>query len=364
MARTGPERSPKRVSAAALVLAVLVFGVDLRIPLGVAGGVPYVAVVLLSLWSPDTRLPVRVAIGCSILTGLGFVLSPAGGIMWMVFANRFLALFAIWVTAILGVRWRSAQMEMAREQQRLAQVSRVNSMGELASGIAHELNQPLSAILNYAEASSMAVQTGKLDPKQILKDLGYISDAAERGGAIVHRLRSFVADRSIERSPQDINKLLTDAISLLAHDIELAGIKMRMELAHSLPRVLADPIQIQQVAVNLIRNAIEAMENSDAKQLVIRSSLHESKEVDVSVCDSGCGLGKVPTETIFEHFFTTKQRGMGMGLSICRSIIEQHGGRLWADRSPGGGAVFTFTLPAESVVTKRASSTFSSSNSA
>ncbi len=340
-----PEHSPRRVLAAVAVLAGLILAIDLAIPLGVAGGVPYVAVVLLSLWSPEPRFPVRVAIACSILTGLGLALSPAGGIMWMVFANRFLALFAIWVTTILGVRWRSAQLEMTRQQQHLAQVSRVNSMGELASGIAHELNQPLSAILNYAEASSMAVQTGKLDPKQILKDLEYISDAAERGGAIVHRLRSFVADRSIERSPQDINELLTKAVSLLTHDIELAGIKMRMELAHSLPRVLADPIQIQQVAVNLIRNAIEAMENSDAKQLVIRSSLHGSMEVDVSVCDSGRGLGKVPTETIFEHFFTTKRNGLGVGLAISRSIIEAHGGQLTAQRNPEGGMIFRFRVP-------------------
>ncbi len=345
MADTGPERSAKRVSAAAVVLAGLVFGVDLAIPLGVAGGVPYVAVVLVSLWSSDPRLPVRVAIGCSILTGLGLVFSPAGGIMWMVFTNRFLALFAIWATAILAVRWRSAQLEMAREQQRLAQVSRVNSMGELASGIAHELNQPLSAILNYAEASSLAVRAGKLHPEQILEDLDCISSAAERGGIIVRRLRSFVANRSIGRSPQNVNKLVTEAISLLAHDIERLHIRTRMEFADSLPAVLADPIQIEQVVVNLVRNAIEAMQNSDAKQLVIRSSLHGSKEVDVSICDSGCGLGAISTETIFGHFYTTKPDGLGVGLAISQSIIEAHGGDLTAERNAERGMTFGFRLP-------------------
>jgi len=345
MTGAGPGRFRKHVSAVAIVLAVLVFGVDLAIPLGVAGGVPYVAVILLSLWSSDPRLPVRFAIGCSILTGLGLALSPAGGTMWMVIANRLLAVFAIWVTMILGARWRNAQLEVAREQQRLAQVSRVNSIGELASGVAHELNQPLSAILNYAEASSLAVRAGKLHPEQILKDLECISSAAERGGAIVHRLKSFVANRSIERSPQDINKLVIEAISLLAHDVERRGIRTRMELAHSLPRVLADPIQIQQVVVNLVRNAIEAMENSDTKQLVIRSSLHGSKEVDISVGDSGCGLGAVSTEAIFEHFVTTKPDGLGVGLAISQSIIEAHGGHLAAERNSEQGMTFGFRLP-------------------
>ena len=345
MVESGPERFPKRVSAAAAVLAGLVFAVDLAIPLGVAGGVPYVAAVLVSLWSPDPRLTVRVAIGCSILTGLGLVYSPAGGIMWMVFTNRFLALFAIWATAILAVRWRNAQLEMAREQQRLAQVSRVNSMGELASGVAHELNQPLSAILNYAEASSLAVRTGKLHPEQILKDLECISIAAERCGTIVHRLRSFVANRSSGRSPQDINELVTEAIWLLTHDIERLRIRTRMELDRSLAPVLADPVQIQQVVVNLVRNAIEAMENSDEKQLVIRSSLHGSKEVNVSISDSGCGLGEISTETIFGHFFTTKSDGLGVGLAISRSIIEAHGGHLTAERNSERGMTFGFRLP-------------------
>jgi C4-dicarboxylate-specific signal transduction histidine kinase len=218
-------------------------------------------------------------------------------------------------------------------------------MGELASGIAHELNQPLSAILSYAEASSLAVRAGKLHPEQILKDLECISSAADRGGMIVNRLRSLVANRSIGRSRQDINKLIAEAISLLAHDIERLHIKMRMELAHSLPPVLADPIQIQQVVVNLVRNAIEAMENSDAKQLVIRSSLHGSKEVGVSICDSGCGLGAISTETIFGHFYTTKPDGLGVGLAISQSIVEAHGGDLTAERNAERGMTFGFRLP-------------------
>jgi C4-dicarboxylate-specific signal transduction histidine kinase len=189
------------------------------------------------------------------------------------------------------------------------------------------------------------VQAGKLNPEQILKDLECISNAAERGGAIVHRLQSFVANRSIERSPQDINKLVTEAISLLAHDIERRRIRTRMELAHSRPRVLADPIQIQQVVVNLVRNAIDAMENSDAKQLVIRSSLHGSKEVDVSICDTGCGLGAISTEAIFEHFVTTKPDGLGVGLAISQSIIEAHGGHLTAERNSERGMTFGFRLP-------------------
>lgn len=345
MPALGAQRSSKRVLAAAVVLAGIVLGVDLSIPLGVAGGVPYVAVVLVSLWSSNPRLPIWSAIGCSILTGLGFLLSPAGGIPWMVFTNRFLALFAIWVTAVLGLRWRTAQLEMVRQQDRLAQVSRVNALGELASGIAHELNQPLSAILNYAEASSLAVRAGRLDRDELSKDLECISAAADRGGAILHRLRSLVANRSIERSPQDMNALVTEAISLLAHDITRCEIKLSMALAPRLPLVPADPIQIQQVVVNLVRNAIEAMEDSDTRRLVLSSSLNDAKEVEVCVADSGSGSGEVLIEALFEHFVTTKPNGLGVGLAISRSIVEAHGGQLTAECNPTRGMTFRFTVP-------------------
>ena len=139
--------------------------------------------------------------------------------------------------------------------------------------------------------------------------------------------------------------LTQQAISLLVHDIDRLRIRTRMDLAPSLPLVLADPIQIQQVVVNLVRNAIEAMENSDVKKLVVRSSLHGSEEVDVSICDSGCGLGGISTETIFGHFFTTKPDGLGVGLAISRSIIEAHGGHLTAKQNAERGMTFGFRLP-------------------
>ena len=339
------DQSSPLLVASVVVLAALVCAVDISIPLGVAGGVPYVAVVLVSLWFRQPRATIWVAIGCSILTVFGLFFSRPGGDQWMVLANRFLSLFAIWATAILGMSWRQAQLEHAQEQQRLAHLSRLGTMGELASGLAHEINQPLSVIANYADAAYIAVRAGKLDPTRILDDLEHISGAAERAGEIVRRMRNFIADRVIDRSPEDINALVLDSLSLMRHEFEQLGIVSGMSLTPELPPVLVDAVQIQQVLVNLLRNAVEAMQGSDQTELDIRSSLNGTGEVEVSISDSGLGLGEMPAESLFEHFVTTKPEGLGIGLAISRSIIEHCGGRLTAEPNPKQGMTFRFTLP-------------------
>ncbi len=330
--------------AVTLLLAGLVLALDLSIPLGVAGGVPYVAVVLLSLRSPDPRLPIRMAALCTLLTLTGLLLSPSGGVAWMVVANRLLAAFAIWVTAILGTRWQRASHEMAQQQQRVAEVSRMNTAGELASGIAHELNQPLASVLNYAEAASLAVRRGDLSAEKILKDLQSIADAAELGGQILRRLRNFITHRPTARSPQDVNTLVEDAMSLLSSEQKRLGVDTRIQLSTTLPRVLVDPILIQQVIVNLVRNAIEAMEGSETRRLLVRSSQHDSGEVEIAIEDSGKGPAKADIEVLFEHFVSSKPEGLGVGLAISRSIVEAHGGQLTAERNPHQGMTFRFTL--------------------
>jgi len=338
-------KSEVKILIAVVLLAAGIFAIDLQLPLGVAGGVPYVAVVLLALWYPDTRMPLHIAVGCSILTALGFVFSPHGGILWVVIVNRALAIFAIWVTAILSVRWRSAQRRMSQQQERLERISRVNTMGEMASGIAHELNQPLSTILNYAEASLLAVKAGRLEQDRLLQDLEAISDAAERSGAIVRHLRDLIANREIERSAQNLNRLIREALALMDRDLERSGTTLNLELRPSLPPVLVDSVQIQQVVVNLVRNAIEAMNETADKSLTVRSSVDDSGNVEVSFSDSGPGLGDIPISSIFEHFVSTKRDGLGVGLAISRSIIEAHLGHLAAEENPGGGMAFRFSLP-------------------
>jgi len=331
--------------ASVVVLAALICAVDVSLPLGVAGGVPYVAVVLVSLWFRQPRVTIWVAIGCSILTVLGLFFSRPGGDQWMVLTNRFLSLFAIWATAILGMSWRQAQIERAQERRRLAHLSRLGTMGELASGLAHEINQPLSVIANYAEAAGISLRAGKLDSERILEDLEHISGAAGRAGEIVRRMRNFIADRVIDRSPEDINELVVDSLSLMRHEFEQLGVVSRMSLTPGLPPVHVDAVQIQQVLVNLLRNAIEAIEGSDANELIIRSSLNGRGDVQVSISDSGPGLGEIPLESLFEHFVTTKPEGLGVGLAISRSIIEHCGGHLTAEPNPKQGMTFRFTLP-------------------
>jgi two-component system sensor kinase FixL len=339
-------QSQHRVLIAVLLLAAGIFVIDLEVPLGVAGGVPYVAVVLLALWSPDPRMPLYAAIGCSILTLLGFAYSPRGGILWVVIANRALAVFAIWVAAILSIRWRSAQRRMSKQQERLDRVSRVNTMGEMASGIAHELNQPLSTILNYAEASLLAVKAGRLDRDALLQDLEAITGAAERSGAIVRHLRDLISNPRIERSPQNLNRLIRETLAFMSRDIERSGTILHLELRPALPPVVADSVQIQQVVVNLIRNAIEAMSETADKSLMIRSSVDDTGNVEVLFSDTGPGLGDIPIDSIFEHFVSSKRDGLGVGLAISRSIIEAHLGHLAVEENPGGGMTFRFIVPA------------------
>ena len=338
-------KSGSNVLMAVVLLAAGIFAIDLELPLGVSGGVLYVAVVLLALWYPDPRMPLRVALGCSILTALGFVFSPHGGVLWVVIANRSLAIFAIWVTAILSVRWRSAQRRMSQQQERLERVSRVNTMGEMASGIAHELNQPLSTILNYSEASLLAVRGGRLEREDLLQDLQAISDAAERSGAIVRHLRDLIANREIERSPQNLNRLIREALAFMNRDVERSGTTLHLELRPALPPVLVDSVQIQQVVVNLARNAIEAMSETVDKSLTIRSSVDDAGNVEVTFSDTGSGLGDIPIDSVFEHFVSTKRDGLGVGLAISRSIIEAHLGHLAVEGNPGGGMTFRFVIP-------------------
>jgi two-component system sensor kinase FixL len=234
---------------------------------------------------------------------------------------------------------------MSQQQGRLERVARVNTMGEMASGIAHELNQPLSTILNYAEASLLAVKAGRLESADLLQDLEAISNAAERSGAIVRRLRDLIANREMERSSHNMNRLIREALEFMDRDIEDSGTTLRLELRPALPPVLVDSVQIQQVVVNLVRNAIEAMKELPDRSLTIRSIVDDAGNVEVAFSDSGSGLGDIPIDSIFEHFVSTKRDGLGVGLAISRSIIEAHLGHLTVEQNADCGMTFRFRVP-------------------
>jgi len=227
----------------------------------------------------------------------------------------------------------------------LVHISRLSAMGELAASLAHELNQPLTAIMNYAEAARHIIEASdSAVPAKVPDFLGKTVAQAERAGQIIRRLRSFVEKGPVERSLEVLNRVVIDASNLATTGARIDGIRVHFDLDDSLPPVQIDKIQIQQVVVNLVRNAVEALRDAERRDLIIRTrSAADGQEV--AVCDSGPGIAPEIADKLFTPFVTSKKDGMGIGLSICRSIIESHDGSLWTEANPEGGTIFRFRLP-------------------
>ncbi|WP_455202593.1 PAS domain S-box protein [Kaarinaea lacus] len=246
-----------------------------------------------------------------------------------------------------------AQRKRAEEQARLhqaelAHMARLNIMGEMATGIAHELNQPLTAIANYAAVGSEIVGAGNENSDKLLKALDSVQVQAERASEIIRRLRQFVKKQSPQRINVSINTLVKDVVSFMEVETRKQNIQTQLNLAAELPLVFADAIQIEQVLLNIIRNSLDAMRIAGIEEpkLTISTYVNGDGNVHVDVSDTGPGIDEVTLGNIFEPFVTTKgAKGMGMGLSISRSIIEAHGGKLWAESKVGRGTTFYFTLP-------------------
>jgi PAS domain S-box-containing protein len=246
---------------------------------------------------------------------------------------------------------RKRAEERARQRQlELAHVSRLNTMGEMASGIAHELNQPLGAIANYANGCLRRLRAGASDTQELAGAIERIAGQAERAAEIIRRLGNFVRKREPQRSSVDVNRAIREALHLVETEAKQHAIKVRTDLDARLRSVRADNVQIQQVLLNLLRNGIEAMKGGDSNDriLTIETSSSPKGDVEVTVSDTGHGFADDVVDRLFSPFFTTKPHGMGVGLSISRTIIDTHGGRLWATRNPGRGATFKFVLPGPS----------------
>lgn len=230
-------------------------------------------------------------------------------------------------------------------QSELIHISRLTAMGEMASTLAHELNQPLAAISNYLKGARRILD-GRAEnaPVLVAEAMDKASEQSLRAGQIISRLRNFIARGEAERKVESLSKLLEEASALALVGAKDQGIKVRYDLDTRSDLVLADKVQVQQVVLNLIRNAIEAMSDMPTRQLVISSIADDASMVQVSVSDTGCGLSPDILPHLFQPFLTTKKHGMGVGLSISKTIIEAHGGRLWAAPNPGGGTVFHLTL--------------------
>ncbi len=248
-------------------------------------------------------------------------------------------------------RLRAEQMLHEREQElreRLTHLTRVSVMGEMASSIAHEVNQPLTAISAYAQACKRMIESNSITATEVVDTLARISAEALRAGDILHRLKDLIQKHESKRIEWDVGDLVQDVERLASVDARLHDVRLRLELADNLPRVEVDGVQIQQVVLNLIRNAIDAMAETEPerREVVVRTAARDGDEVEVAVTDHGCGLPAESRGRLFEPFFTTKEGGIGMGLSISRSIVSAHGGRMWFESNPDGGTTFHFTIPA------------------
>jgi two-component system, LuxR family, sensor kinase FixL len=241
---------------------------------------------------------------------------------------------------------QNARQRMQELQSELLHVSRLSAMGQMTAALAHELNQPLTAIMNYVTAARRTI-AGKDDP-QITRGLELLDKAANqttRAGQIIRRLRDFVEKRDADRTEQSLNPVVEEAIALGFVGAADANVKVRTELDPSLPSVMIDKIQIQQVLLNLIRNGIEAMKSAAKREMTIKTARLDGNAVEFTIEDTGPGFTPYVASRLFQPFVTTKDKGMGIGLSICQSIVEAHDGRIWATPNRGTGVTFHIALP-------------------
>jgi len=244
-------------------------------------------------------------------------------------------------------RVESTETLRAREAE-LAHLDRLSTMGQMASELAHELNQPLYAIANFADACRALMDQPAPDPQHLRRWLAQISQQARRAGDVLRRISHFVRKGELDRQPLDLNRCIRHVMAMLDFELRRHGVDVELDLRIDLPTVIADELLLEQVLVNLIRNGQEAMADlpAGARKLMVRSFTAGENEVGVIVSDSGSGINDDQFDRLFESYYTTKSQGTGMGLAICRSTIEAHEGRIWAENRVGGGAIFQFTLPA------------------
>lgn len=247
----------------------------------------------------------------------------------------------------------SEEMEALRahktQQEQLLFTSRMLSVGEMATTLAHELNQPLGAIINYLSACNALIERGDEANPRLRQGIALARNQAEHASAVIARLREFVRTRDPKREPHALSVLAQTVVELLRLEAEQHQVRILADLPASLPRVVADRVMIEQVLLNLAKNAVDAMRNTPPghREVLITARIDLDGMIEVRVRDRGSGIGSDFAERMFAPLFSTKSDGLGMGLAICRSIVEFHSGRLFAEPNPDGGSTFAFTLPAE-----------------
>ncbi len=244
---------------------------------------------------------------------------------------------------------RAAEQSARSLELRLAQVGRFNLMGEMAAGIAHEINQPLAAIATYAQAGKRLLQRGNPDAAMLTEICSKIDDQARRAGQVIDNLRKFIRKQEIDTQSLDVNRVVDDVLSLIEVDTHSEGIPLHVRASEGLPTVRADAVQLQQVLLNLTRNSVDAMRGGLSKErgIVIATARGTKGGVRITVTDHGHGVSAQLGDNIFHPFVTTKREGLGVGLAISKTIVQSYGGTLGYSENPAGGAIFAVELPAE-----------------
>lgn len=327
------------------VLAGLIFIGDTVTDLEIAFAVLYVSVILLSVYSGRTGAIMVVGAVCAVLTIVSYFLTRHGA-SHAGLINSVLSLVAIGATTYLAIRIETFDARARQAQSELARMSRLMIVGELGSSIAHEVSQPITAIAANGNAALRWLSATPADQGEARRAIERIITDAGRAGDVIGRVRMLVARSSPSRDMFDLIEAITDVLELVRSEIRKGQILLRTELASDLPLVSGDRVQLQQVILNFIMNAIEALADVDVeeRELLVSAAAAESK-ITVSVRDTGVGVPPPTLDRIFDAFYTTKPNGMGMGLAISRSIIEAHGGTVYAAHNFPNGTVFGFTLP-------------------
>ncbi len=246
---------------------------------------------------------------------------------------------------------RASEARLQELQSELLHVSRYSAMGQMGSALAHEINQPLAAILNYLGAARHLLgRSDSVAPEKVREILDKAVEQASRAGEIIRQLRSFVAKGETQRRAEVLSEVIQEATALAMIGTRHQNVRLSLDLDPTARVAVINRIQIQQILVNLLRNAVEAMAESERRELVVSTRPHDGSAIVVEIADTGPGLAPEVAERLFKPFVSTKSQGMGVGLSICQSIVEAHRGRIWAEPNPGGGTIFRFTVPCDESV--------------
>jgi PAS domain S-box-containing protein len=295
----------------------------------------------------DARLPFRDLVYLTVNRFGGPLYVRTSGNPFYDASGRFLGYRGVATDITARIRADQAEEALRKAQVELAHVARVTTLGELTASISHEISQPLAAIVTNAGACLRWLDWAPPDLEEARRSVGCIIADSNRATEVIRRVRALANKAEIEMVPLDLNEVVSEVMAIVQRELVSNEVSLRLELASTLPRIFGDRVQLQQVIINLVTNGIEAMHASTnrPRELVIRSGQEDMNRVFLSVTDCGAGISTENVDLIFNPFFTTKPSGMGMGLSICRSIMEAHGGRLSASRNEGPGATFQFVMP-------------------